>query len=65
MGIQYVEKTWFARQPAGEGWPATADAAASAEGWYYAGAAVILVAALALTAAPVLVAALAVLGVLR
>ncbi len=65
MGIQYVDKTWLDRQPAEEAWPSAATPADWAGLGYHAAVAATLFAALALMAAPVLVASLAIVGLLK
>jgi hypothetical protein len=65
MGSKYIENTWLVRQPAGEAWPAAAVPIDWTEQRYYLGAGATLIAALALMVAPVLIALLAIAGILR
>ena len=65
MGIQYLDNTWLVRQPAEEAWPAPATAADWAELRYHAAAAATLLAALALTASPVVLASMTIAGIIR
>jgi hypothetical protein len=65
MGIQYLDNTWLVRQPAEEAWPAAATAADWAELRYHAAATATLLAALALMASPMVVASMAIAGILR
>jgi hypothetical protein len=64
MGIQYFDDTWLVRRPADEQWPAAATAADGTGLRTYAAAAT-LVAALAMMAAPVLIASLSIVGILK
>jgi hypothetical protein len=65
MGIQYFDHSWLDRRHAGEAWAAAALPVDRTEPRYYVAAAATLIAALALMAAPVLVASLAIAGILR
>jgi hypothetical protein len=65
MGIQYFDDTWLVRRSADEPWPAAATAADWAGHRTYAAIAATLVAALALMAAPVIVAWLSIAGILK
>lgn len=65
MGIQYLHNTWLVRRPADETWPAAVVPVDRTESRYYQAAAATLIAALAVMAAPVLVASLAIAGILR
>lgn len=64
MGIRYLDSTWLVWQPAVEEWAAAATVADRASYRYHLAAATALLAALALMMAPVLVAALAIAGIL-
>lgn len=65
MGIQYLDNTWLVVRPADETWAAAVVPAEQTGPRYYPAAAATLVAALALMAGPVLVASLAIAGILR
>jgi hypothetical protein len=65
MGIQYLDKTWLDRRPAEEAWPSAATPADCAGLGYHTAAAATLFVALALMATPVLVASLAIVGLLK
>jgi hypothetical protein len=65
MGIEHLNNSWLVRRPADEAWPAAVVPADRTEQRYYLAAAATLIATLALMAAPVLIASLAIAGILR
>jgi hypothetical protein len=64
-GIRQIYNIWPVRQPFDDAWSAAATGIGWAEGRYYAAAVATVAATLALLAAPVLVASLAIVGILR
>jgi hypothetical protein len=65
MGIEYVNHSWLVRRPADEAWRAAVVPVDRTEQRYYLAAAATVIAALGLMAAPVLIASLAIAGILR